>query len=206
MRKALGLAAIAAMALMAAAGAGSASADVFCTVNNTPECSHGAEISVIEPTLVKGSSLKLTDTSGNPLHTCSDSTISVNIEKQGEGVEPEGKTSTFDWSGCTNPTTTVKNGSLKVETRETSPGVFVHTVTAFGTEVTTQIPFFGSCVFGVGSGVSLGDLVLGNTAVLHVNTSVSKTSGGFACPSSYKWIADYQIANHSAVWISKKQL
>lgn len=126
------------------------------------------------------------------------------IEKQGEGIEPEGPINSLTWSGCTATTSTKTPGRLKVETRETSPGVFVHTVTASGSIV--QITLFGVvCGYGPGaSPISLGDLTLGTEAVLHINTVVNKVEGGFLCPTTGKWEATFKITNHHEVWISKK--
>lgn len=199
--KMLGLAAVAAMALMAWVGAASASADVLCTENNTPACAK--PITSLVATQVGSAALK--DTSGNVLDTCTGAETKGTVEKQGEGVEPEGPITSLTWSGCTQTTKTLAPGRLKVETRETSPGVFVHTVTATGTEVTISV--FGGlldCVYGPGATpLSLGDLTLGKPAILHINTVIPLIKGS-GCPATGRWEATFQITNHSEVWISKK--
>lgn len=207
--KMLGLAAMAAAALIAFVGASSASADVLCTVNNTPECPAGKTITSIHATLKAGTSALLETTAGEKLVTCTESTVSGTIEKQGEGVEPEGPISSLTWGNCSATTDTVKPGRLKVETRisiDPKTGLEVHTntVTVSGSEVTVSI-FGASCTYGAGANpISIGDLTVGEPAIIDVNTTVNKTAGGFLCPSTNKWTATYQITNHTGVWVSIK--
>jgi hypothetical protein len=208
--KMLGLAAVAAAALMAFVGASSASADVLCTVNNTPECPAGKKIEELKSSLKSGTKATLETTGGETLVTCTESSVSGKIEKQGEGVEPEGSFTKeqLTWGGCSSTTDTLAGGVLRVETKEVEPGVFKHTVIAGGgaTGAKVTVNIFGvSCVYGPGaSAISLGDLKQGEPALLEISTIVNKVEGGFLCPSSNRWTATYQITNHTALFVSKK--
>lgn len=203
--KMFGLAATAALGLMAFLGASSASADVLCTTNTTPACAKGWGVSEVVASLAPGATALLESTSGEALVTCSESKVSGTIEKQGEGVEPEGAISSLTWGGCNHTTDTLANGSLKLETRISEPGeVHTNTLTASGTRVTVNIGV--SCVYGPGANpISIGDLTVGAPGVIHANVIVGKLEGGFLCPTTTRWTATYTVTNHTGVWISTKQ-
>jgi hypothetical protein len=207
--KMLGLAAVAAMGLMAFLGASSASADVLCTTNTTPACAKGWGITEVKTSLKKETSAVLSTTAGEELVTCTESSVSGTIEKQGEGIEPEGPISSLSFGGCNHTTTTIANGSLKVETRisldKEGHEVHTNTVTASGSKVTVAILGI-TCTYGPGTNpISIGDLTVGAPAVIDVNTVVNKVEGGFLCPSTAKWTATYQVTNHTGVWVAVKQ-
>lgn len=197
--KMFGLAAIAALGLMAFLGASSASADVLCTENINP-CPKGKTVTTIVATLHESSTLH--NTAGTEtFDTCTESTVGGSIEHQGEGVNPSGNVTTLDWgtsAPCTHTTDTVKPGELEVDTVEGRS-----TVTSRGAEVTVTIGGV-SCIYGTGTGVSLGDLTPGTPATLDVNAAVLKTGGSFACPSSARWTAHYTITNHTSVFVVTK--
>jgi hypothetical protein len=208
--KMLGLAAVGAMALVSLVGASSASADVLCTVNNTPECPAGKTITSITSSLKSGTKAILSGTGGETLVTCTESSVSGNIEKQGEGVEPEGSFTkeNLTWGGCSTTVDTVAGGTLKIETRisKNSKNEEVHTNTVTATKAEVTVSILGvSCIYGPGAGaISLGDLTVGEPAVLDISTVVNKTGGSFICPSTAGWSANYQITNHTGVWVSQK--
>jgi hypothetical protein len=194
--KMLGLAAVAAGALMAFVGAGTASADFLCTANETP-CSAAHTITKIESSLVGGTA-KLETTEGTVLDTCTGGTVVGNIEESGAGKTVSGKITSLTWSGCTNTTTTIKTGKLDVDN---IAGGTNGTVTGTESEVTVNGIFGVSCVYGVGAGTDLGTLQSGANASLTISAIVNKTSGGFACPSDTRWTAEYRITNHSSVFV-----
>jgi hypothetical protein len=136
--------------------------------------------------------------------------VTSNIEKQGEGIEPEGSFTkeNVTWGGCSTTVDTVAGGKLKVETRisKNSKGEEVHTNTVTLTEGGVTVSIFGvSCTYGAGPvPISLGDLTVGEPATIDISTVVNKTAGGFLCPSTAGWAAHYVITNHTGVWISQK--
>jgi hypothetical protein len=208
--KALGLAAVAAAALMALAGSTSASADVLCTANNTPECPAGKTVTSIDFTLKSGNKVIVATTAGETLVTCTESSLNVSIEKQGEGVEPEGSFTkeNLTWGGCSTTVDTIKGGTSNAKTRisKNAKGDEVHTVTVKVFEGDFTVSILGvSCTYGAGaSGIGLGDLTVGEPAVLEVSTVVNKTAGSFLCPSSVGLTANYQITNHTGLWVSQR--
>ena len=194
----LGLAAVAAMALMAFVGAGTASADELCTENVTP-CPAGKRITSIEASLV--GSAKLEDTETNVLDTCTYGIVAGTVTKQGAGVDPiEGDITTLDWgktgTSCSVPTSTIANGKLTATATSGGNG----TVTGLENQVTINTILFGSCVYGTGTGTTLGTLTGGSPAKLDIKAVVHKVSGAI-CPTTAIWNATYQVTNHTALTI-----
>ncbi len=204
--KMLGLAVVAAAALMAFAGAGTASADELCTVPaegsdgppNTTMCPAGKLITTLHATLI--GSAKLESTTGTTLDTCTAGTVHGVITSQGTTTsEISGPIESLTWgetgTSCTFPTTTITKGSL-----DGSPAAGGGTtVKATSSAVTINTVLFGSCTYGVGTGVDLGAVANGGNH-LTINAVVSKTAGGGACPESARWNATYKITNHTAVY------
>jgi len=189
--KMLGLAAVAAMALMAFAGSGTASASELCTVNTNP-CPAASKITKIEASLIGGTA-KFEDTLSNVLDTCTGGTMRITDITGGIGMTPTGSIPKDDltWSGCTFTTDTVTSGT--VEATEASGGGT--TVTAKGSEVTINTGLFGSCSYGVGTGIDLGTVANGGTELV-ISKPIKKTAGSF-CPESVIWRATYKVTNHN---------
>lgn len=180
--KKLALAAVAAGALMAFIGAGTASATVFCSTTTTG-CSLGQKIGNISITWSNTLSIKWVQTNGESVDTCTTSAMKGKITNSGSSTETvSGPVESWTWESCTFPTKTLAVGSLEVhKIAGTSNG----TVTAGGTfEVTINTILFGSCVFKIEKGVDFGDLAEGNPATLKLNMVASKVVGGAACPGS----------------------
>lgn len=198
--KMLSLAAVAALAVMASVGGGTASADELCTeppVGNM--CPAGKLITEVDLSLTIGTSTKLTTTEGTTLNTCTEETLLWKISSQGTGVDPitGPVTAWFRGSGstpCTFTIDTTKNGSLSVTNSSGTSG----TVTGISNEVTINTGLFGSCVFSTGAGTKFGTIT-GGTNKLVVNTVLTRVSG--LCPSTERWEATYTITNHSVVYI-----
>jgi hypothetical protein len=177
--KILGLAAVAAAALMAFVGASTASATVLCSTTTTPCNSVVHNGTKIGFSLDPGAAALLTYTSGEEIDTCDISTVTGELTSSNTA-----SLSTLDWSGCTWTTTTIAAGKLEI----TGP----LTGTSSGTvksdaeiKWTISIPFFGSCVYGATAGVSLGTLTEGNPATFDLAAVVSKLSGSsITCPST----------------------
>lgn len=195
--KMLGLAAVAAMAVMAFVGAGTASADELCTKNENP-CATANKITTIHATLTAGKTAILETTEGTVLDTCTEGTIHAVVSTQGTGVDPiTGTIDALTWGSgttpCTFTTDTIKTGTLTATNSGTGTN---GNVTGIGNEVTVNTGLFGSCVFTTGTGTKLGTIT-GGTNKLAINTVVTKVSG--LCPSSARWTAEYTITNHTAV-------
>jgi hypothetical protein len=203
--KLLGLTTIAAATVMAFVGAGAASADELCTevaVNNM--CPAGKVITEVDASLV--GSAKLESTTGTTLDTCTAGTVKITelTEASGNKTGTESITGSvtavdLTWgqtgTACAFPTRTVIGGVVHA-TEAAGNGT---TLTATGIEVTINTVLFGTCTYGVGTGLDLGAIANGKTDLV-INRVVNKTSGGAACPETAVWTATYRMTNHTAAY------
>jgi hypothetical protein len=181
--KMLGLAAVAAMALMAFLGASSASATVLCKTATNPCGSEWLKTGTLSASLATEATSVLKSTGGALEDTCSASTVGGEITSQGENQNVVGAISTLTFTTCTNPTAVLsQTGTLELEGE---------TVKAKGFEVTVNAGV--SCVYSAGEGTTLGTFTGGNPAIIHINAVVNKKSGSFLCPPDSKWEGTYQI-------------
>jgi hypothetical protein len=183
--KTLGLAAIAAAALMAFLGTGTASATVLCstTASPCPEAQKYPAGTRIGFSLTAGTSLVWIN-GETVLETCKEAVLKSDITSAGSGtntVKSENKTLSFNQ--CTFANGFTKLGGLEIHNiAGTSNG----TVTASG-EVgwTFNNPLFGSCVYGWTTGGVVGTITEGKPATLHLNTGIVRLSGSSAaCPAN----------------------
>ena len=182
--KTVGLVAVAAAALTAFAGAGSASATVLCstTAEPCPEAQKWPN-SALDFSVPSGSSF-LWENAGEVLETCKNVTINSEMLSPGSAsTTVVTKNKTITWNNCNVPNQTVALGGLEIhKIAGTSNG----TVTASeDVSWTINTVFFGSCVYAWKKGKQFGELTEGKPAVLHVNSTVEKVSGSnFACPET----------------------
>ncbi|HET7455550.1 MAG TPA: hypothetical protein VFJ76_08520 [Solirubrobacterales bacterium] len=193
--KILGLAAIAAAALTAFLGAGSASATVLCTENVSP-CPVGK--TVVELTWSTTGSQELETTGGTVLDTCTSAHIAGSISSQGSGKPAKGPISSLTWSGCTRTTDTLALGELEATQIGTEDKA---TVVGKGSSVTVNGIFGTSCVYGTGTGTTLGTMVGGKPATLNINALVPRTVANALCPAETRWTASWDLTNHTIVHI-----
>jgi hypothetical protein len=205
--KTLALAAVAAGALMALVGAGTASASILCstTVETCQEAQKLQFNTILDFSLSPGTSALLKETAvegGATLDTCKSSTKKGIITSVGSSTETvTGEFTEVTWGTCTFPTSTTLKGKFEVhKIAGTSNG----TVTADGeTRVTINTIFFGSCVYSVPSGGSIGDLTEGNPAILHTNAVAHKTTGSEAvCPTTAITTATYVLTSPAGTTVS----
>lgn len=199
--KMFGLAAIAATALMAIAGAGSASATVLCSTTADP-CPPGQDWPVgitLDWSIPAGGSVLQTDTAGNVLNTCKESTAKWTMTKTGSSVETvTGVDEETTFGQCTFPTKTIKLANTEIhKIANTSNGL----VTADGvTEITINTAIFGSCVYAVPNGGVLGEITEGKPPLFHVKAVTQKISG--LCPSTDIWTATYVLTSQVGTTLS----
>jgi len=196
--KMLALAAVAAGALMAFIGAGTASATVLCstTVEKCPTAQKWGAIP-LDFSLVKETKAKLTETDGTSIVECSTSTVQGKITNTGSATETvTGPVEKLTFENCNLPVTVLKPN------KETPVPLEVHwitgtsngTVTADGEfQVTVNTIFFGSCIFTVEKGKDLGTLKEGKPGTFVANAVAVKTVGGGICPETALWSASYQV-------------
>jgi hypothetical protein len=188
--KMLGLAAVAAAALMAFAGTASA----------TKLYSGGTQKlagTTIESSLTGSASLETTE--GTVLNTCTGGSVKGKTSNS-EGASISGSIESLTWTGCTKTTHTIKNGSLEIAYTSGLNG----SVTGKGSEVTIDGIFGASCVYGTGSGTALGTLVGSTTgnATLAIKATVPRISGGFICPSQAVWNASYTVTSPTPLHVT----
>jgi hypothetical protein len=199
--KILGLAAVAAMAVMAFVGAGTASATVLCNNNaSTTACSSKVAAGTEIKSELTGSAI-LETTGGTTLDTCTGGGVNGKVESAGSSTTTVGgKNSSVTWSGCTVETKTLAPGSLEIHWIS---GTDNGTLTASGAEVTVNTGFFGACVYGTGTGKDLGTLVGGGPATLAISTTVTLTKNESGlCPSETKWTANYKVTQPNPLYVA----
>lgn len=179
--KMFGLAAVAAMALMAFVAS---SASATALYNGTTRLGTG---SIFDFSIPAGGSTTFVDTSHNTLDTCTTGTIKGTLNSNGPVAT--GTVTEFTWGSCTFTTKTLVLGKL----------LFIWIGGTNGTvesddaiEVTINTVLFGSCIYGVAAGTSLGTLttVSSATATLDINAVMKRVSGSI-CPETLKWTGIY---------------
>ena len=198
--KALGLAVFTGALLVVLASAGNAmGAANFCAAQESPclETNLWATGTTLDFTLKAGTKAKLASTTGEVLEECTSSTLKGKLEN----AEPATTSiESLTWGTCNFPTTTTELGKLEVETATAHNG----TVKADGeSKITINGGFFGSCLYGLTSKTSLGELKEGKPATLTVNAVITKITGSATvCPETAKWTAEYTLSEPSEETLS----
>jgi hypothetical protein len=190
--KLLGLAAIAALGLMALVGAGTTSATTLSTDSaGTAKYAVGTEVHV---TLKSGTSALFEETGGSLIATCTETTIKGTISTA-TGTWVGGKSSTLTQSGCSQTTDTLATGSVEIMKIGADEGEVV------GKNSKVTLNVFGvSCVYGTSAeGTKLGTIKGGEAPELVVDRALPRIEGGFLCPSSGVWIATFVVTTPHAL-------
>jgi len=189
------LAAVAAAALMAFVGAGTASATVLCHTTSTP-CAEKWKAGT-EPrfTVKPGTAGIWKDTSGTVAAKCPEGELRGTITNAGsstETVKASVPASGLTWPGVEGciKTVTLEGGTIEVHAIS---GTDNGTVTVSGFKITISI-LGSSCIYGFGSeNADLGTLTANGSgnAVLDINTLFFKKEGGIACPLDLTWAEEF---------------
>jgi hypothetical protein len=199
--KMLGLAAVAAKALKAVAGAGTASATEICTVTSYP-CPAGSAIKELQLSKDPNTTPVLETTEGSIQDTCT--------EALAEGASTQGDSThtvlisdmNLGFTGCTN-TTTPNNKSICEVEFHGEGGSDNATATAQGCTIAVNLGGV-TCRYGAGAGVTLGTFVGGTTRTIAVNTVlVGIDENSFLCSATLRWTTSYVVTNHTAVYFHK---
>lgn len=190
--KVLGLAAIAAAALMAFLGTNTASATVLCSTTTEP-CPAGQKWPVntaLDFSLEAGTSLLWQDTSGNNLETCKNVTLTSDITEAGSSTSKvKAKNTGLTWNECTWADKTLAAGGLEIEKLSgTSNG----TLRASEEISWTFNDAFGDCIYGWTAGTEIGTITEGKPATLDLNGFIQKL-GGPLCPASARLIGSFIV-------------
>lgn len=195
--KTLAATAVAAAALLAAFGTGTASAaGVICSTETNPCTSKWPNGTSLAFSLASGTSAKFTTTEGTVLDTCTGGTITGSLTNGSSTTNASYSvaTSGLTWSGCTVTTTTTEGGTFQVESVEAGNG----TVFAIGFKITINTSLFGSCTFSGGVKIHFGKIIKGiGSAVKKVVRAIFGRESGL-CPSTAKFEAEYALTAPSA--------
>jgi hypothetical protein len=175
--KMLGLAAVAAAALMAFMGAGTASAAKTLTSTGTPlsaPVTISAESGVAILSTTDGSSI---------VDECEKGTVEGTTTNSDTPIT--GHINSLTWDNCSFTTDTLAGGNGDLTIDEAG------TVTGAGSVVTVNIGV--SCRYGTGTGTHLGNL---ETGKLNINAVIKEQEPKqFLCPDTTKWVANYTITS-----------
>jgi hypothetical protein len=211
--KMLGLAAIAALALTAVAGAGTASATELCTTNVSP-CPAGEHYGA--GTVIEGSSTNATLTSSLGNVVCTSSAIKgATTTTGGAKLSVEGKIESLTFSGCTLTTpfggtkhncnvTAINTPYKAVVTKTTQPNGTLTVSSGGSGDPGAKVDCGASvlrCQFTSPS-IAL-DVTGGSPAIVHAKEEpLNRTvyEGGL-CPSTSTWDATYTVTKPHALYL-----
>lgn len=198
--KMLGLAAVAAAALMAFVGAGTASATTTLCKATESACSSTNMYPVnteIKAKLVAGGKAVLTNSGELPTVECSKSEVEGKTETT---TTPEGNISKLTFEECNQTVEVLEKGKLQVHYDAEDNG----TLTATGVRVRVKA-LFGSLSCDFGGTVSSGLTVTGGTAPKMDATAVIpmiQETGFIECPETATWHAEYEVTTPKPLYIS----
>jgi hypothetical protein len=202
--KMLGLAAGAAMVLMAFLGASSASATVLCKTNNTP-CLSGWDYpqgTAIEASLDPQTSAILKTTGGSIENTCNTAALvaaTSNTGSASETVKGSVALENLFFGGCINTTDVLEGGFLEIHH---IAGTMNGTLTAKQFRITMNLGGV-SCVYGATTGVDLGTVTGGAMATMDINGALPKVEGPILCPSTTVWEAKYTVTEPEPLYVAE---
>jgi len=193
--KMLGLAVVAAAALMAFVGASSASATTL-TCTNPP----GTKVTCPAGTTIHATAeSSLTLKAGFANITCTESTVHGLTSNTGSATETvKGNIEALTFGACNATVNVIKKGSLEIHTQNATANNN-GTLTGTGSEVTVST-LGVSCVYGTPTATDLGTLTGstsrgGSTATMDISAELTKISGGFACANPAHWEGSYTVTS-----------
>jgi hypothetical protein len=190
--KILGLAAVAAMALMAFVGSASATELYSGATTLGKDTTISASLS--------GSSVL--SSGGSTLNTCTGGKFAAKItDPGGPTATVKGSLETIDFENCANVVHTETLGTLEVHH---ITGTKNGTVRASGTVIGNTI-FGVNCRYESGTGLDLGTLTgaTSGDAVFDVNATVKGAAGNsFLCPGTANWTATFLVTSPTPLHVT----
>jgi hypothetical protein len=199
--KMLGLAAVAAAALMAWVGAGTASAtEITCGTTHHTRCAVGQTI--------HADSIGVAVLDAPFGNVECESTVAGPVSDAGSSVTTaRGNITTLDWTNCGGDTVhTLASGSLEIHTdppngSNTGNGI----LTSSGARVTV-VHLGVHCIFETNNteiGTVTGSTNTGHHAILHINAIIPRVGGGGGvfCGSSAPWTGTYTVTTPTTLVI-----
>jgi hypothetical protein len=198
--KILGVAIAAAVAMLVILGAGSASGTVLCTETTTPCPSNRDEPqgTVVDAHLVGTAVWETSGPSPTILDTCTSGTLKFETLNTGSALGTvRARIKEMAFSNCTKFEKLINLGSIELHHIEnTDNATWVETETELTMEAFSGV----SCTYGPGAGTDLGAVKGGVEPVININGALSKTTGGFLCPTSIQWTANFQVTSPTPLY------
>jgi hypothetical protein len=197
--KLMGVAVVAALAVMAFVGAATASADTVCTENASP-CPVAKRITTLTGQTTSGKKAVLT--SGSFKVECDSETTATGLTSLGAHLGVSGSVTALTFTNCTGSCTGATAVNLPYHAHGTAVPQTV-TVTSGGTgnpgaTLTNCLGLGVSCTFTTASAVLNFDG--GTPGSLTANgIPLTRTSG--LCPATGSWTAQYDVTNHTSAFL-----
>ncbi|HEU5061812.1 MAG TPA: hypothetical protein VFT79_01520 [Solirubrobacterales bacterium] len=201
--KALALAAVAAAALMATVGAGSAAA-TETALCNSPTTNLGVPVCANQHLWEAGTVVHAASETFLVIETdlgtleCEESTIKVATEKT--TAKPLGaKVESLTFSKCGEATiTTVEPGTLDITIIDVPAWTHDGTLTFTGTKI--KVVTFGlECSYALGHA---GRLTGAETATIDLAGTATKIGGSFFCPAQARYLGFYKVTESPPIYVS----
>lgn len=205
--KMLGLAAVAAMALAAFAGAGTASATELCSTNTSP-CSGTKYLSgtKVAASLKTGTTAVLTAGFGSV--SCTKSSMAGSTSTNGSATETvKGSITSLTFEGCTGPfgesCTNPKAEGLPYAAEIHATGGGNGTLTVSGAKVVVECGFTVNCRFSVATAslTVTGGNPNATAAASKIALTPESIPGHENCPTSATWTATYTVTAPSPLFV-----
>ncbi len=188
--KMLGLAAVAAAALMAFVGASTASAAAL----------YSGASKVGTGTKVESTGTNAVLKAGFATITCGHSEVDGKVENAGGvGVPVSGAINRLTFTECNATVNVLKKGELIVH----HAGGLNGTVTSVGAEVTVATAGT-SCTYGTPTATDIGTLsgTTSGDAVINANAALTRVAGGFLCANPATWTANYTVSTPTPLHVT----
>ena len=156
--------------------------------------------------LEPGTTLALTDTGGNPINTCTTSTIDGKVTDAGGSGKPvKSAMEALTWGGATDPctqaTSTLTLGQLAYDYTRS------HNATVTGSNILWQVTVFGvNCRYGTGAGTTLGTLTGKTGAAEHATWDLNgvlpeQEPKSFLCPDTSRLTGSYIVTTPTGLHV-----
>ena len=197
---------LAAMALMAYVGVGTASAaELYKDINWALDETQGSGVT-FTATLESNTTALFETTDNKAIETCTGSELEFKIANAGENtstiLNPNGSFQKHTYTGCNN-VKVLGFGNWEITNIKGTNGGSVYTS---GTEFTVNIPFVGSCVVTTNQtyiGTLTGAKSETDTATLDMNGALT-VKGAAGCPPTARWTSSYTVTNLNGLYVLQK--
>ncbi len=196
----IGLVGMAVAALWAVAGAGTASATVFCKEFKDPCGSDYAAGTVFQAQLPAGVSM-LWWKFGKVSDTCTASTMTGKTSNTGgSGSNVVVPLSALTWTGCTTPRETIKPGTLEF--------VRINPETFYAARVTIKGAEWkeGPCTYGFPTTFWIGSMKKSATLTSHAEIEIKvmiPRLAGFPCAETVEWESRFTVTAPVPLYVSE---